>query len=136
METLTSGDSMRRSSILLLSILSALWLAQPATADYKQAVAFYNQGRYDKAMQELKPDLDQNPDWEPGHRLLGLCYLNLKNYALAENSLKRAVQNLNLLLSRPICGLGKAYFNMRNNDNCIAALNQGEPLAQDPIRQH
>jgi len=49
-----------------------------ARADYKQAVAYYMQGRYDKAIQELKPDLDQNPDWEIGHRLVGLCYLNLK----------------------------------------------------------
>ena len=81
---------MGRSSILLFSVLFAFWLAPPAIADYKQAVAYYNQGHYDKAMQELKPDLDQNPEWEPGHRLLGLCYLNLKNYALAESSLKRA----------------------------------------------
>lgn len=119
---------MRRSSILLLSILSALWLAQPATADYKQAVAFYNQGRYDKAMQELKPDLDQNPDWEPGHRLLGLCYLNLKNYALAENSLRRAAE-LKSPAFATYYGLGVAYCNMHRYNDCVAALNQGEPLA-------
>ena len=53
----------------------ALVCVQPAAADYKQAVAFYNQGQFDKAIQELKPDLDRNPDWEFGHRLLGLCYL-------------------------------------------------------------
>jgi len=130
METFTLGDSMRKSSILLFSTLFAFWPAPPARADYKQAVAYYNQSRYDKAIQELKPDLDQNPDWEPGHRLLGLCYLNLKNYALAENSLKRAAQLKSPAVATYL-GLGKAYFYMRNYDNCISALNQGEPLAKD-----
>jgi tetratricopeptide (TPR) repeat protein len=119
---------MGRSSILLFSVLFAFWLAQPAMADYKQAVAYYNQGHYDKAMQELKPDLDQNPDWEPGHRLLGLCYLNLKNYALAENSLKRAAQ-LKSPAFATYYGLGLAYCNMQKYDACVNALNQGEPLA-------
>jgi tetratricopeptide (TPR) repeat protein len=129
-EALPSGDSMRRSSrvFVLFFTLVAVWLVQPAMADYKQAIAFYNQGRYDRAIQELKPDLDQNPDWEPGHRLLGLCYLNLKNNALAVSSLSRAVQLKSPAFSTYL-GLGKAYFYMRNYDSCISALNQGEPLA-------
>jgi|WetSurSiteA1Bulk_404760.scaffolds.fasta_scaffold02670_4 tetratricopeptide (TPR) repeat protein len=129
-KALPSGASMRRSSLvfILFLALAALWLVQPAMADYKQGIAFYNQGRYDRAIQELKPDLDQNPDWEPGHRLLGLCYLNLKNNALAVSSLSRAVQLKSQAFST-YYGLGLAYFNMQKYDNCISALNQGEPLA-------
>ncbi len=121
---------MKKSSfILVLGLaIAALYLAQPARADYKQAVAYYNQGRFDKAIQELKPDMDQNPDWEPGHRLLGLSYLSLKNNALAVSSLSRAVQ----LKSRTFStyyGLALAYFNMQKYDNCVSALNQGDDFA-------
>jgi tetratricopeptide (TPR) repeat protein len=112
----------------LITALLASLLVRPAKADYKQAVAFYNQGKYDKAIQELKPDLDRNPDWEPGHRLLGLCYLNLKNNALAVSSLSRAAQLRSPAFSTYL-GLGQAYFYMQKYDSCISALNQGEPLA-------
>ncbi len=75
-----------------LGLAAAAALAcAPLAADYKQAVAYYMQGRYDRAIQELKPDLDQNPEWEFGHRLAGLSYLKLKNNALAIASLSRAV---------------------------------------------
>ncbi|MBP1623695.1 MAG: Tetratricopeptide 2 repeat protein [Acidobacteria bacterium] len=121
---------MKRSwaAFFLVFLLCGPWRVQPARADYKQAVAYYNQGRYDKAIQEIKPDVDQNPDWEVGHRLLGLCYLSLKNNALAVSSLSRAVQLKSTVFST-YYGLGLAYFNMQRYENCITALNQGETLA-------
>ena len=112
---------------LFLSMSFAM-LLQTARADYKQAVAFYNQGQFAKAIQELKPDLDSSPDWEFGHRLLGLCYLNINNNALAVSSLSRAAQ-LKSTAFATYYGLGQAYFNMQKYDNCISSLNQAEPLA-------
>jgi len=132
---------MKRSygtSFAVALIASVLVLAASAAlADYKQAVAYYARGEYQKAIQELKPDLDQNPDWEFGHRLVGLCYLNLKNNALAISSLTRAVQ----LKSREFptyYGLGQAYFNMLKYDDCIQALTQGEQFAKpaDEYKMH
>jgi tetratricopeptide (TPR) repeat protein len=111
-----------RIRVLLLLVP---FLAASAFADYKQAVAYYMQGRYDKAIQELKPDLDQNPDWEFGHRLAGLCYLKLRNNALAISSLTRAVALKSKAFSTYL-GLGQAYFNMQRYDSCLDALNQGE----------
>ncbi len=108
-----------------IGIIFALFAAAPVLADYKQAVAYYMQGRYDKAIQELKPDLEQNPDWEFGHRLVGLSYLNLKNNALAIASLSHAVQLKSTSFSTYF-GLGQAYFNMQKYANCIESLNQGE----------
>ena len=114
-------------SLVVFSIIALSEMA-PVRADYQQAVAFYNQAQYEKAIQELQPDLDRNPDWEFGHRLLGLCYLNIKNNALAASSLSRAVQ-----LKSPAFityfGLGQAYFNMKKYEECIDALNKGQPLA-------
>jgi len=118
--------------ILAVTLLSA----RSGLSDYKQAVVYYNQGHYDKAIQELKPDLDQNPDWESGHRLVGLCYLNLQNNALAISSLTRAVQLKSTAFSTYL-GLGQAYFNMQKFDNCVQALNSGEQFAsgKDPKEQ-
>ena len=93
-------------------------LAGSGLADYKQAVQYYSQQRYDKAIQELKPELDLNPEWEFGHRLMGLSYLNLKNNALAIASLTRAVQ-LKSTAFPAYQGLGQAYFNMQKFDNCV-----------------
>ena len=109
-------------------VMVAAFAVKPLMADYKQAVAFYNQGRFDKAIQELKPDLEKNPDWEFGHRLLGLCYLKLDNNALAVSSLSRAAQLKSTAFST-YYGLGRAYCNMQKYDNCISALDKAEPLA-------
>ncbi len=109
-------------------VIAALALIpRPASADYKQAVAYYMQGKFDKAIQELKPDLEANPDWESGYRLAGLCYLNLKNNALAVSSLTRAVQ-LKSTAFATYYGLGQAYYNMQKYDYCVLSLNQGEPF--------
>ena len=113
--------------ILAFFLASTLFVA-PAMADYKQAVAFYNQGNFEKAIQEIKPDIEQNPDWEFGHRLLGLCYLSLDKNALAVSSFKRAAQLESTAFST-YYGLGQAYFNMEQFDNCISALNQAESFA-------
>jgi tetratricopeptide (TPR) repeat protein len=114
---------------LLIPALAAVLLAPGASADYKQAVAYYNQKRYTEAIQELKPDLDKNPNWEFGHRLLGLCYLALDNNALAANSLSYAAKLKSTAFST-YYGLGQAYFNMQKYDDSISALNQAEPLAE------
>jgi tetratricopeptide (TPR) repeat protein len=121
---------MKKTSFIYLLpfIVTSVWLVQPAKADYKQAAAYYAQGRYKEAIQEIRQDVDRNPDWEPGHRLLGLCYLGQKNYALAQSSLSRAVQLKSQAFST-YYGLGLAYFNLQRYDECVASLNQGEPFA-------
>jgi tetratricopeptide (TPR) repeat protein len=118
----------RYATALVALLLLLPCLVPPARADYKQAVSYYNRGQFDKAIQELKPDLDQNPDWEFGHRLVGLCYLSLKNNALAVSSLSRAVQLKSTAFSTYL-GLGQAYFNMQKYDSTVQILTQGEPFA-------
>lgn len=128
---------MNRYLSVMSVFLAVAAAAIPALADYKQAVAYYNQGRFDRAIQELKSDIDRNPEWEFGHRLLGLSYLGLKNNALAASSLSRAVELKSTAFSTYF-GLGQAYFNMTKYDNCIRALSQGEPFVakeRDPERE-
>jgi len=102
--------------------------ARPARADYKQAVAYYSQGNFNKAIQEIRPDIDKSPDWEFGHRLLGLCYLGLNNNELAINSLSRAAELKSPAFST-YYGLGQAYFNMQRYGDSISAMERAEPLA-------
>lgn len=109
----------------------AFLTALPAVADYKQAYAYYKQGQFEKAIQELKPDLDKSPDWEFGHRLAGLCYLGLKNNALATVELNRAIQ-LKSTAFATFYGLAQAYYNTDKLDNCVQILNQGEQYAKAP----
>jgi tetratricopeptide (TPR) repeat protein len=114
--------------LFVFVLVASIFQLAPLRADYKQAVAYYSQQQYAKAIQELKSDLEQNPDWESGHRLLGLCYLGLQNNSLAASELGQAVKLKSPAFST-YYGLGLAYFNMQKYDNCIGALNQGEPFA-------
>ena len=114
-------------SALIVSLAGAGTIPA-ARAGYKEAVAHYNRGEYEKAIHELQDDLENNRDWEFGHRLLGLCYLNLKDNALAAKSLARAVELGSEAFSTYL-GLAQAYFNMEKYRDCVAALDRGKPVA-------
>jgi tetratricopeptide (TPR) repeat protein len=123
--------------LFVFVLVALIFQPRPSRADYKQAVAYYSQGKYDKAIQELKPDLDQNPDWEPGHRIVGLSYLRLGNNSLAASELSQAVKLKSPVFST-YYGLGLAYFNMQKYDSCITTLSQGESFAvkeKDPEKE-
>lgn len=121
---------MRICSILPGALVFTILISVPTQvrADYKEAVALYNQGEFQKAIQQLQPDIEKNRDWEFGYRLLGLCYLNLNNNALAASSLSRAVDLKSPSFSTYL-GLAQAYFNMQKYRDCVTALDKGEPIA-------
>ena len=124
----------RLRTIPILIIVIAV-VGSPAAADYKQAVAYFQQGRFDKAIQEIMPDLDKNPDWEFGHRLVGICYLNLHNNALAISSFRRAVQLESKSFST-YQGLGQAFYNLERFDDCLSALEQAGQFAKESQDQY
>jgi tetratricopeptide (TPR) repeat protein len=121
---------MRNASFRWLSFISIAIFFQIQTlrADFKQAVAYYNQGQYAKAIQEMKPELDKNPDWEPGYRILGLSYLGLGDNANAISFLTQAIDKKSTAFSTYF-GLAQAYFARKEYDNCIGALNKGDDFA-------
>jgi tetratricopeptide (TPR) repeat protein len=126
---------MNRLRFTCIAMALGALFAGPLRADYKLAVTYYNQGRYDKAIQELKPELDQNPDWEFGHRLVGLSYLKLNNNALAVSSLLRAAQ-LKSTVASTYLGLAQGYFNMQEMEKCVQALAQGQPYLKTQEDQY
>jgi tetratricopeptide (TPR) repeat protein len=116
------------TEIIVALCLFGFWHEQSLRGDTQQAVIFYSQGNYAKAIQELTSDMDKNPNWEFGHRLLGLCYLGRNENALAVNSLNRAVDLKSTSFST-YYGLGQAYFNMKQYEKSIGALNKAEGFA-------
>jgi tetratricopeptide (TPR) repeat protein len=112
-------------SVLVFAVVLSM---QFALADYQKAITLYRDGKYAQAIQELKPDIDNNKEWEPGPRILGLCYLGLKDYAMAEYWFSRAAQ-LKSSAFQTYFGLGQAYYYQKKYDSCIAAFNKAEPLA-------
>ena len=123
---------MRRAFILCGAFLTCILLSGSGIslrADYKEAVAHYTRGEYEKAIQELQTDLENNRDWEFGHRLLGLCYLNLKKDAQAAAALSRAVELKSDVFSTYF-GLAQAYFNLQRYRDCVTALDKGKPIAE------
>jgi tetratricopeptide (TPR) repeat protein len=119
---------MRKHYFAVLGIAAAILINPLARADYKAAVAHYAQGKYKECINDLKDDLNKNPDWEFGHRLAGLCYLGLNNASLAVLSLSRAAE-LKSTAFATYFSLGKAYFSLKKFPDCISALDKAEPLA-------
>jgi tetratricopeptide (TPR) repeat protein len=121
---------MRKHSLIsfaIFALATAIMIGPAARADYKQATANYSQGKYTQAINDMKDDLNKNPDYEYGHRLVGLCYLKLGNAALAVTELSRAAELKSTAFSTYF-GLGQAFFSMKKYDNCISNLDKAEPL--------
>jgi hypothetical protein len=54
----------------------AILLSSYARANVTKSGAIWNQAKYNQAIDELKKEVIDNPEWEFGHRALALCYRN------------------------------------------------------------
>lgn len=115
--------------VVLFSFLVGSWgLAQ---SDYRKGLSYFKQGQYRQAIDEFEQLAKEYPDYESGHRILGLSYLYLKQYELAISELQAA-----LLLKQDAVetylGLAQAYYNSRRFQEVIPTLNQAESHAKSP----
>ncbi|MBI4481522.1 MAG: tetratricopeptide repeat protein [Acidobacteria bacterium] len=100
-------------------------------ADYKQAVSYFQQKNYAKAIQAIKPDLDAHPDWEFGQRLTGISYVKMGEYAQSIPHLTKAVELKSLEFSTYLA-LAEAYFNLNRYTNASNILLSGERFVKNP----
>ncbi len=117
----------RLSPTRILALLLAVALMSPwVLGDYKNAIMLYKRQKYQEALKEIRPDVNKYPDWEFGHRLVGLCYFKLGNYEPAVRAFERAVE---LKTTEPsvYLGLAEAYYNLGQMDKAATALEQGKP---------
>jgi hypothetical protein len=84
-----------RNSLLFLScifLFLPLTLQAYTAADYyKPAVQYYQQGLYDKAIQECQYALQMDPNYWQAYQLMGYCYFKQKDN-------DRSIQNIDLSL--------------------------------------
>lgn len=111
----------RLLALALLASTVSVW----AMADYKNSVALFNRKKFREAIKEIQPDVAKNPEWEFGHRLIGLSYLELKEYDNASRALEKAVE---LKSTEPsvYLGLAQAYLNLGKADPALSMLEKGK----------
>lgn len=114
--------------LLASSVLSA-------QGDFAKGISFYKQGQYQKAIEQFEPLVEENPDYEAGFRVLGDCYLQLKQYSKAASAFRKAMElDGDQFVSH--YGLAVAHFNQGQHRDAIAALIRAERLAKAPREQY
>jgi len=122
MPSLSSPRCRRLLPVLLLLLA---WLPGELQADYKNAISLYKREKYREAIKEIQPDIARYPDWEFGHRLVGLCYFALKDYAGASRAFERAIE---LKSTEPSVYLGLAECQLQTGKpaDALATLDKGK----------
>ncbi|MBN2431460.1 MAG: tetratricopeptide repeat protein [Acidobacteria bacterium] len=123
---------MRRKTvpIVILCLAAGIWLA----ADFNKAVSLFKREQFREALQEITPVVNENPDWEFGHRLVGLCYYHLKEYDKAVRAFEKA-RALKSTEPAVYLGLAESYYNLAQPDKAAAVLAEKETLLLDGKRR-
>ena len=120
-----------RTRLQVLSlVLPALGLAiVPALAqgDFQKGISYYKQGNCQKAVGEFEEIVKANPKYEDGFRILGDCYLTLRNYTAAVDNFREALK-LRSDYYPTYYGLAVAYFNGGKYQDAASTLQRAERL--------
>ena len=116
----------------LINVTAGLLMAQ---GDFQKGVSYYKQEQYAKAITEFEQIVKSFPDYESGQRILGDCYLKIKNYNKAIPAFQKALQikNNNYF---SYYGLALAYYNTGAYPDSISTLLEGESYAHSPRDQY
>lgn len=128
---------MKRQALLTLALVGLLGSAalQAQKGDFKKGVSYYKQGQFARAIEEFEPIVAEQPEYEAGFRVLGDCYLKLKQWGKAAAAFKRAAE---LKGDNYVShyGLAVASFNQDKFRDSAAALLRAEKLASGPRRRY
>jgi len=118
--------------ILLIPVLTFGVFAQ---GDFQKGVSYYKQGQYEKAIREFESILQKNPDYEPGYRVVGDCYLKLRKFAKAAELFHKAIE-LDATKYVSFWGAAVAEYNLRRYRDAVKTLNKAEKLARSPRQKY
>ncbi len=124
-----SIEPFRLLAVLTL-VLSLAGLPLSAQDDYRTGFRYYQERNYAKAVAVFEPLVAKEPSYEFGHRILGACYLGLKQYDKAIASFREALRQKPSFVS--YTGLAQAYFNLGRYQEAIQTLDAAETLAKMP----
>ncbi|MBI2821348.1 MAG: tetratricopeptide repeat protein [Acidobacteria bacterium] len=108
--------------LVLVALAGASLFAQ---GDFHKGLSYYKQGNCGKAVEEFEAIVKANPRYEDGFRILGDCYLTLRNYDKAIESFKDALK-LKSAHFASYYGLAIASFNSGRFQEAAATLQRGE----------
>lgn len=106
-----------------LCMACGVWAQEPrrafnedeeAQTQFQRGVSLYQQTQYAAALEALEPVVVRHPDQAAAYRLIGLCRLEMKDYAAAAAALRKAVELTRAQENREDAAarlaLGKALF--------------------------
>jgi arabinofuranosyltransferase len=97
---------------------------------FYEGAHLYTRGRTQEAIEKLKQVVTVSPkDFDLVYELIGLCYFNSKNYSLAENWLKKAIQINDCEVLSHLCLATIYHMNGRQNE---AEAEKRKVLLYDP----
>ena len=114
----------------LAAILALILIAPMAQADFDQALDDFKRGKYAEAAAGFQEIVDQQPEYDYGHFLLGMSLLKMSKYDDAETSIQKAL-DINDARFEYHHGLANVRYKAKNYAKTVAALKTGESLAAD-----
>ena len=127
-----SGPRNCRIGVVALLLGARLLWGQ---GDFGKGISFYKQGQYDKAIAEFEAIVEEQSDYESGHRILGISYLKTNQAEKAIESFKKALElKDDVYVSHQ--GLGIAYYNSGRFQEAVAALDKAEGYAKSPADRY
>lgn len=100
-------------------------LGSAALADFTKGMSLFQQGRFREALVEFQGVVAEFPDYADGYKLIGLCYMQLKEYDKSVEPLKKALdlkqkeQKEDPAAQR---ALGRAYYYQQDFKNALPFL--------------
>lgn len=105
-----------------------------------QALLFFHDSNYEKALESYKKALNNDPDNYILMQNIGVCFYNLKQYLNAISYFKKSLVSADLKDGKSEYLLGMSYFFIKNKENCCKFLNLAKEKnygnAQEILRQH
>jgi tetratricopeptide (TPR) repeat protein len=124
-----------RRGWLALALLGWMTCGLSAQGDFQKGVSYYKQGQYQKAIEEFEQLVKASPDYEAGFRVLGDCYLRLKDYGKAATAFGKATE-LDGTKFASHQGAATALFNLGRFQEAVTTLNKGEAAARTPRERY
>lgn len=125
---------MRRTSYILLFAALPLVAAVPASADWDQGVAAFKSGNYTQAAKEFQAIVQERPDWDGGHYMLGQALSKLNRNEEALSHLRKAY-DLNPNQVSYQLALAKAYLDNRRYSDASQLLSKINPASLPKAQQ-
>jgi len=125
---------MRRTLYILLLAALPVAAALPASAGWEEGVASFKRGNYTQAAKEFQAIVQERPDWDGGHYMLGQALAKLDRNEEALSHLRKAY-DLNPNQVSYQLALAKSYIDNRRYGDAAGMLSKINPASLPKSQQ-